>query len=50
MSLNVSSGNKSRCTKVNDLILINLYYTRMGILNLPVLKSSFQYFNLEVRV
>jgi hypothetical protein len=50
MSLNINSSNKSRCTEVNNLLLINLCYMRMGILSLLVLRSWCQYFNLEVTI
>ena len=48
MSWSIISSNKSVCTEVNNLLLINLCSMRMGIIRLPVLKSWCQYFNLEV--
>jgi hypothetical protein len=50
MSLSISNSNKARFTELNDLLLINPCYMRMGILSLPVLRSWCQYFNLEVTV
>jgi len=50
MSLSISDSNELRYTEVNNLLLINLCYMRMGILSLPVLRSWWQYFNFEVTI